>query len=108
MHGWLRDVKHRWTPDGSQAIIASLIIPRPPLGPARARQMDTQPIPIRAEGLLAEQAMRLQGRYVKVRGMLRRRYYSRDGEERWGQVELWLASLDVCEVEHGNETGDRE
>ncbi len=86
----MQDLKQRWTPDGSLAVIASLIIPRPSLGPSRARHVDSQPIPLRADGAAAEQLTQLEGQHIEVAGTLRRRYYSRDGEERWGQVELWV------------------
>lgn len=90
LQGELQDLKQRWTPDGSLAVIASLIIPRPSLGPSRARHVDSQPIPLRADGAAAEQLTQLEGQHIEVAGTLRRRYYSRDGEERWGQVELWV------------------
>ncbi len=93
----LRDVRERWTPDGSQAAIASLMIPRPALGAARASHESEQPIPLRATGVAAREIARHEGRKVSIRGRLRRRYYSRRGESRWGQVEVWV---DDCRVQN--------
>lgn len=86
----LQDIKQRWTPDGSLAVIASLMIPRPLLGPTRVRCVTEQPIPLRADGEAAECLCKQAGKHIEVYALLRRRYYSRDGEERWGQVELWV------------------
>ncbi len=72
------------------------MIPRPPLGPVRARHVDEQPIPLRAEAEIAEAIARLEGQYIEVQGVLRRRFYSRDGEQRWGQVELWVSHVTLC------------
>jgi len=91
--GRLDAIRQRWTPDGSTAVIASLIIHRPHLGPARAVLVDEQPIPLRATGSMAKQLAALEGQEVAIEGSLRRRYYSRDGEQRWGQVEIWV---DAC------------
>ncbi len=92
LQGVLQDIKQRWTPDGSLAVIASLMIPRPLLGPTRAKCVSEQPIPLRADGKAAEFLTTQAGKHIQVSGVLRRRYYSRDGEERWGQVELWVSA----------------
>ncbi len=91
--GRLTGIRHRWTPDGSQAVIAELVTDRPPLGPVRASSPETQPLPLRAQGGICEALMRLEGERVLVEGTLRRRYYRREGEPRWGQVEIWV---DLC------------
>jgi len=93
MIGRLEDIRQRWTPDGSMAVIASLTIHRPHLGPSRAQMLDEQPMPLRAQGAIAEQLLKLQEEEISIEGSLRRRYYSRDGEQRWGQVEVWV---DAC------------
>jgi len=89
----LRDIHQRWTPDGSLAVVASLLIARPHLGPQRANMVEEQPMPLRAVGQLAETLAGLDNQLVSIEGTLRRRYYSRDGEQRWGQVEIWV---DAC------------
>jgi len=88
--GMLTDVRERWTPDGSPAAIASLVISRPNLGAARATSEPSQPIPLRATGNEARQIAQHKGHTVAIEGKLRRRYYSREGESRWGQVEVWV------------------
>ncbi|MDQ6967839.1 MAG: hypothetical protein Q9M14_04070 [Mariprofundaceae bacterium] len=93
LQGRIDDIHQRWTPDGSLAVVASLVIHRPHLGAPRANIVDEQPMPLRAIGGLAEQLVKYQGQDITVEGTLRRRYYSRDGEKRWGQVEIWV---DVC------------
>jgi hypothetical protein len=80
-------------PDGSLAVVASLIVERPHLGQKRATIVDEQPMPLRAEGEHAETLIKLQGQAVYIQGELRRRYYSRDGQQRWGQVEIWLTHI---------------
>ncbi len=104
LSGVLTEIRQRWTPDGNFAVIAALSIPRPALGGARATQQDTQPIPLRATGRVAEQLRKLEGQGVAVRGVLRRRYYSRNEEPCWGQVEIWVDQCrptQVQEDEHG-------
>jgi len=96
MTGRLTDIRQRWTPDGSMAVIASLLIHRPHLGPGRAQMLDEQPMPLRAQGSTAESLMNCIDQVVSIEGSLRRRYYSRDGEQRWGQVEIWV---DRCHPE---------
>lgn len=96
MTGRLDDFRQRWTPDGSLAVNASLLIYRPHVGPKRAQMLDEQPMPLRAEGEIAEQLIRFHGKVISIEGSLRRRYYSRDGEQRWGQVEIWV---DRCHLE---------
>jgi len=71
-------------------VIAALTIPRPVLGAARASIEDAQPIPLRATGHAAERLNRLDGKEITVRGKLRRRYYRRDNQPHWGQVEIWV------------------
>jgi len=88
--GRLQHVRQRWTPDGSQALIAELLTERPLLGPARASAPTEQPLPLRATGGICAALARLEGRIVEVEGRLRRRYYQRDGEPCWGQVEIWV------------------
>ncbi len=87
--GVLTDIRERWTPDGSPSAIASLVIPRPNLGAARATSEPNQPIPVRATGNAARKIAQCEGSRVTIEGILRRRYYSREGESRWGQVEVW-------------------
>ncbi|HID37111.1 MAG TPA: hypothetical protein EYP39_07050 [Ghiorsea sp.] len=84
-------------PDGSLAIVASLVVERPHLGQQRATIINEQPMPLRAEGELAEKLIKLDGQVVDVQGELRRRYYSRDGQQRWGQVEVWVQKISVSE-----------
>ncbi|MDX8397963.1 MAG: hypothetical protein R8K49_06555 [Mariprofundaceae bacterium] len=96
LQGRLDDIHQRWTPDGSLAVVASLLIDRPHLGNKRANVVDEQPMPLRAVGAIAEKLVAHQGQCVSVEGTLRRRYYSRDGEQRWGQVEIWV---DFCDPE---------
>ncbi len=93
--GRLESLRQRWTPDGSLAIVAELSVPRPQLGPERANNETRQPLPVRAMGNVAEQLTKLEGRHVFIEGMLRRRYYSRDGEPRWGQVEIWAKAVEI-------------
>ena len=104
LEGVLGELKQRWTPDGSFAVVATLEIPRPALGAARASSQETQPMPLRATGKAAEALKRLQGKRVAIGGTLRRRYYSRDNTPHWGQVEIWVDQchpLQVQEDEHG-------
>lgn len=93
LSGRLSDIRQRWTPDGSLAVVASLQVERPHLGPQRANIVEEQPMPLRALGDVASMLVRLDNQMVAVEGTLRRRYYSRDGEQRWGQVEIWV---DAC------------
>ncbi|HKI62124.1 MAG TPA: hypothetical protein VKA31_07505 [Mariprofundaceae bacterium] len=88
--GRLTNLRQRWTPDGSLALIAELVTTRPQLGPVRAGIQDEQPMPLRAEGDIAKALMVMEEQQVMVEGCLRRRYYSRDGEPCWGQVEIWV------------------
>ena len=74
-------------------MIASLWVTRPDLGPQRAQVVDEQPMPLRAIASMAEMLATQDGKMLCVEGCLRRRYYSRDGEQRWGQVEIWV---DAC------------
>jgi len=101
--GRVDDYRQRWTPDGSLAVIASLVIRRPHLGPERAQMLDEQPMPLRALGEVAEQLIRYHDKVISVEGSLRRRYYSRDGEQRWGQVEIWVDSCHPEEIESHQE-----
>lgn len=100
MIGRLQNMRQRWTPDGSLALIAELMIHRPPLGPVRAGIQDEQPMPIRAEGKVAESLLALEGRQTILEGRLRRRYYNRDGNPCWGQVEVWV---DACREQNQTE-----
>ncbi len=84
-------------PDGSLAVVASLMVERPHLGQKRATMIDEQPMPLRAEGEHAEALMEMQGQVVHIQGELRRRYYSRDGQQRWGQVEIWVKQ--ICQTD---------
>ena len=103
MAGRLEDIRQRWTPDGSMAVIASLTIHRPHLGPARAQMLDEQPMPLRALGATAELLLTYQGEEISVEGSLRRRYYSRDGEQHWGQVEIWVDACHPVKIESHQE-----
>jgi len=103
MAGRLDDIRQRWTPDGSLAVIASLTIHRPHLGPHRAQMFDEQPMPLRAQGVVAERLLKHQGEIISIEGSLRRRYYSRDGEQRWGQVEIWVDACHPIEIESHQE-----
>ncbi len=94
LQGVLADICQRWTPDGSPAAIASLVIARPGLGTARLTSESSQPIPLRATGNEANELARHEGHMVDIEGRLRRRYYSRHGESHWGQVEVWV---DCCQ-----------
>ena len=90
LRGRIEEIRQRWTPDGRLAVIVSLVIPRPQLGPARASVEAAQPIPLRATGKQAEELLAHQQALVEIEGKLRRRYYSRDGDVHWGQVEVWV------------------
>jgi len=90
LQGRIEEVRQRWMPDGSLAVIAALIVPRPMFGPTRATTATEQPLPLRAEGKMAECILARQGQDVRIEGQLRRRFYSRDGEPCWGQVEIWV------------------
>jgi hypothetical protein len=80
-------------PDGSFAVIASLLINRPLSGSMRARMVNEQPIPLRATDDAARKLNENCGQVVQISGVLRRRYYNQNGEQRWGQVEVWV---DTC------------
>jgi len=84
------DIRERWTPDGSLAVVASLRISRPNLGSARASNETIQPIPLRASDEQARELIRQEGKRIAVTGRLRRRYYMRREESYWGQVEVWV------------------
>jgi len=88
--GVITDIRQRWLPSGEQAIIATLQIKRPDAGHDRANAETSQPLPLRATGTLAQQLAALEDQTVKIEGYLRRRYYRRDGEPHWGQVEIWV------------------
>jgi len=55
--------------------------------------MDEQPMPLRAVGAMAHKLVALENHEIFIEGTLRRRYYSRDGEQRWGQVEIWVDAI---------------
>ena len=95
--GRLRNLRKRWTPDGALALIAEVVTSRPQLGPVRAGVQDQQPMPLRATGEICNKISALEGKYVVVEGCLRRRFYSRDGEPCWGQVEIWVESCRLKE-----------
>lgn len=95
--GRLGRIRKRWMPDGSQAAIAELITHRPQLGPARAGVQHEQPMPLRASGEIVNTITGLDGCHVVVDGTLRRRFYSRDGEPCWGQVEIWVDGCRLSE-----------
>jgi len=88
--GRLQQIRDRWTPDGSKALIAELITDRPQLGPVRADVQDEQPLPLRAAGNIVSQMLAMDGQHVTIEGCLRRRFYSREGRPCWGQVEIWV------------------
>jgi len=104
MTGRIDDFRQRWTPDGSLAVIASLTIHRPHLGPQRGQMLDEQPMPLRAMGEVAEQLIRNQGKVISIEGSLRRRYYSQNGEQRWGQVEIWVDQCQPAKIESHQES----
>ncbi len=95
--GRLGHIRKRWMPDGSLALIAELVTHRPKLGPVRAGVQDEQPMPLRASGDIVNTIMALEGHRVMIEGCLRRRFYSRDGEPCWGQVEIWVDSCRLLE-----------
>ncbi len=95
--GRLGHIRKRWMPDGSLALIAELVTHRPKLGPVRVGVQDEQPMPLRASGDIVNAMMALDGRHVMIDGCLRRRFYSRDGEPCWGQVEIWVDSCRLSE-----------
>ncbi|MFQ5581179.1 MAG: hypothetical protein ACE5F3_00950 [Mariprofundaceae bacterium] len=47
-------------------------------------------MPLRAQGKIAETLLANEHRDVVIEGCLRRRYYSREGEPSWGQMEIWV------------------
>jgi len=96
--GRLGQLRKRWMPDGSLALIAELVTHRPELGPVRAGVQDEQPMPLRASGDIVNIMMTLDGRHVEIEGCLRRRFYSRDNQPCWGQVEIWV---DTCKLLDG-------
>ena len=95
LRGTVSDIRERWMPDGSLAVVAALMMYRPHLGQQRATMIDEQPMPLRALGEVAEKLIKAKGLQVEVQGELRRRYYSRDGQQRWGQVEVWISDIEV-------------
>jgi len=97
--GWLLNLRQRWTPDGSLAVIAELSVKRPQLGPARATVEERQPLPIRATGKVAEQLSRAERRHVVITGTLRRRFYRRNEEPQWGQVEIWARNCELTQTQ---------
>lgn len=98
LHGVVDDIHDRWMPDGSLAVVAALIVHRPHLGQQRGTMLDEQPMPLRALGEFAEALIRYKGQAVQVQGELRRRYYSRDGQQRWGQVEVWVNQIELLDT----------
>ncbi len=103
LQGVVDDIHERWMPDGSLAVVASLIVNRPHLGQQRATVCDEQPMPLRAENAFATALIQNKGKAVDIKGELRRRYYSREGEQRWGQVEIWVHEVTLLS---DNELGD--
>jgi len=95
--GRLGNIRKRWMPDGSLALIAELVTHRPELGPVRAGVQDQQPMPLRASGDIVNTMMNMDGRHVMIDGCLRRRFYSRDNEPCWGQVEIWVNACRLVE-----------
>jgi len=93
--GRLENMQQRWMPDGSLALIATLMTTRPLLGPAGTNTQDKQPMPLRAHGDIAQTLLNLDGKQVLIDGCLRRRFYSKDNNPTWGQVELWV---DACKL----------
>ncbi len=65
--------------------------------------INEQPMPLRAQGEQAEALIKLQGKVVLIKGELRRRYYSRDGQQRWGQVEIWVSQVIPSNLGEKNE-----
>jgi len=99
--GRLENMQQRWMPDGSLALIATLMTTRPLMGPVRSNVQDTQPMPLRAQGDIAQNLLDLDGQQVMIDGCLRRRFYSKDNNPCWGQVEIWV---DACRVIHPHST----
>ncbi len=91
--GRLENMQQRWMPDGSLSLIAELATTRPKLGHVRADVQDEQPMPLRANGNIANTLLSLDGKTVMIDGCLRRRFYSKDNNPCWGQVEIWV---DAC------------
>jgi len=91
--GLLTSIRRRWTPDGELAVVAELVLERPPVWQERAEPERRQPIPLRAVGRIAERLCAHADEEVCIGGVLRRRYYRKDGEARWGQVEVWVREL---------------
>ena len=98
--GWLLNLRQRWTPDGSLAVIAELSTKRPQLGPVRATAEERQPLPVRATGQVAEQLVQAEHSFIVIEGTLRRRLYRRNQEPQWGQVEIWAQQCRM--VSEGN------
>jgi len=96
----LQRVRTRWLPDGSFAVIGELWVPRPALGAARRRAPDAQPLPLKAWKETAKRLASLEGEAVEIRGVLRRRYFRRDGEPFWGQLEIWVTDVQTNDKEH--------
>lgn len=88
--GRLTEMRQRWMPDGSLAVAATLLLPRPQIGPERAVNLNEQPLPLRAIGAPAKQMLASSDAKVEIEGELRRRYFRREGDPYWGQVEIWV------------------
>jgi len=101
--GRLVHIRKRWMPDGSLALIAELVTHRPKLGPVRAGVQDEQPMPLRASGDIVNTMMAFEGSHVMIDGCLRRRFYCRDGEPCWGQVEIWVDSCWLSEQKNSRQ-----
>ncbi|MDX8393759.1 MAG: hypothetical protein R8K21_04140 [Mariprofundales bacterium] len=86
--GMVDEIRQRWMPDGSLAVVAVLVLARPLHGAARKAQPAEQPIPLRAQGEQAQFLLSYDKQRIQVCGLLRRRCYTRNQEVQWGQVEV--------------------
>ncbi|MDQ6963766.1 MAG: hypothetical protein Q9M13_02465 [Mariprofundales bacterium] len=105
--GVVTNIRQRWLPNGDEAVIAALQIQRPDAGADRANAVTLQPLPLRATGQMATQLAQLEDQRAEIQGYLRRRYYRRDGEPHWGQVEIWVERCQGDESESSREWSHR-
>lgn len=101
--GRLAELRQRWTPDGTLAVVGNLYLPRPGLGPVNKTVELNQPLPLRALKDSAELLLRYEGQRVDIQGKLRRRYYHRGGVAHWGQVEIWVDHCCPMQVQEENQ-----
>ncbi len=99
----MQHLRTRWLPDGSFAVIGELWVPRPALGAPRVEAPDEQPLPIRAWKEIAEKLAKLEGSWVEIQGVLRRRFFRRDGMPFWGQLEVWITDVKTNDEGYGDD-----